>query len=510
MPHTIYVPSLILSSSVYCIVKIVELCNIKYAIKIPRQSDGIVPDSILEISALMLVRGAHNVIQIHDLEYTLSPDILHPGIILTLYETSAKYHPPSQDTLKSAMFDICNGMLALYNRHIYHLDLKPDNILFNKSHYYISDLGSSLKVSSIYHNTYNLPVQSPCYRAPEVALAQVCSCTYNCCSAIDIWSIGIIMGEFAGKSAPRWIHPIIDFLSTTASACTDLNLLLIHYVLFGKTSIHPDIETHPIILDIDVPQVSEINIRDVFAFMTPCEYDFMMSMLTLNPKQRATYHTIFEHSYFTSYKASEPLILHEIDKVRTGPHLKFKALTFDNQAYITLQDRITTIDALLNCNWHSHNVLFLAIMLLDYYIINTAHIMTEKIQLIAGTCMMLASIIDDTHDPWTVHNVMKFAEPISCTASELEALVFDILTLCEHNLWYATEVDYVDAYLDDMKCSKTEFIRIRNSIFEQLIRASKYAMYRNWSLDTLISGIISNFMRHRSATLHMLQTLGIV
>ena len=106
-----------------------QVTNISYAIKIPKICDVISREAIVEISSLMLFKNCRNVVTLKHLSYDFGASMICPGIILSLYDANAKQHMPRQSAqLKHAMFDICNGMLSLYNRNVYHLDLKPDNI----------------------------------------------------------------------------------------------------------------------------------------------------------------------------------------------------------------------------------------------------------------------------------------------------------------------------------------------------------------------------------------------
>ena len=114
-------------------------------------------------------------------------------------------------------------MLSLYNRNIYHLDLKLNNILYSSNseyspygRYFITDFGISLKISTL-RKKYILVKFKPYGINPqEIAYAKYVKrrCIYN--YTIDLWSIGIIMGEFSGKIRNRgWTHPIISGINSS-------------------------------------------------------------------------------------------------------------------------------------------------------------------------------------------------------------------------------------------------------------------------------------------------------
>ena len=97
---------------------------------------------------------------------------------------------------------------------IIHCDLKPENILLrnaNKSGLKIIDFGTGcFEGSQLYKY-----VQSRYYRAPEIILGVDYSC------AIDMWSLGCILGElflgfplFPGEDEAEQLALIVEYLGT--------------------------------------------------------------------------------------------------------------------------------------------------------------------------------------------------------------------------------------------------------------------------------------------------------
>ena len=79
-----------------------------------------------------------------------------------------KYLLGHQKHFKHMMFDVFNGLLSLYNKCIYQLDVKPENILYNMypehyGRYFISDFGFSIKVVVEMNNLRTCEIQSPAY-----------------------------------------------------------------------------------------------------------------------------------------------------------------------------------------------------------------------------------------------------------------------------------------------------------------------------------------------------------
>ena len=75
-----------------------------------------------------------------------------------------------EQTIWKILSDICKGYRVLYDLHVIHRDLKPDNILIHNGKYKIADFGLVRKVN--HHSiTQNLSTKgTPLYMAPELKL----------------------------------------------------------------------------------------------------------------------------------------------------------------------------------------------------------------------------------------------------------------------------------------------------------------------------------------------------
>jgi len=101
------------------------------------------------------------------------------------------------DTVKNYMFQLLKGLEFIHSSQILHRDLKPQNILINKScELKIADFGLA--------RSYPIPVAgfssdvvTLWYRAPDVLFGA------NCYGAdIDMWSAGCIFAEMANAGQP--------------------------------------------------------------------------------------------------------------------------------------------------------------------------------------------------------------------------------------------------------------------------------------------------------------------
>jgi len=105
---------------------------------------------------------------------------------MSLYEFLKKKSVKSISTVKKVGYQILKGLEEIHNMGVIHCDLKPENVMLNRSlEVKIIDLGTSCYFNSNYF-TY---IQSRFYRAPEVILGL----SYS--RPIDMWSFGCVLAE---------------------------------------------------------------------------------------------------------------------------------------------------------------------------------------------------------------------------------------------------------------------------------------------------------------------------
>lgn len=122
--------------------------------------------------------------------------------------------------IKSLLYQLISGLALCHKNHIIHRDLKPQNLLLDETGQYlkIADFGLARGVG-VPVSGYSNEVVTLWYRAPDVLFG---SSTYT--SAIDMWSVGCIMGElyrgkplFMGKDNEDQLKKIFKFLGTPRS-----------------------------------------------------------------------------------------------------------------------------------------------------------------------------------------------------------------------------------------------------------------------------------------------------
>lgn len=483
--------------TVYVVIN--QYTGIKYAMKTVQMQNLTSTDFITEISALSLLKGAPNVVNLVDIVPELAPDIYHPSFVLPLFESDAHTsYPKDAQQLKSAMFDICNGLLALYNRGLYHLDLKPWNILYRMvpntlyGEYVLTDFGISLKVHTTRSISYNCQIQTLWYRAPEVILATLCSepCVYN--YTADIWSLALIMGEFAARIInPSAQNPIIQPM-IAFNMENSVDLLELYYEFLGKPK---DNVVCDALQDINLPEIPNIDPRSTFSFMSDIEYDFMISMLQINPKYRPTYEQIFKHSYFNGYMPREPTNVSAINRVKVNDARHIDKLRFDTGITHHMRYDIVTWLIDMNTGFLELDIYFLAIILLDWCLTNINGIQESNLQLYAISCYIVASTTNTSYDPIDFDDAKHLTGNLYETQL-IQDTVYDILLSVQYALGYSTESDYLYAKLDDMKLPDSEYETIYNMCNNQLIQASKSPHFRDWPKEHIVTLILEYCLGH--------------
>jgi cell division cycle 2-like len=201
--------------------------------KMKGPSDGVWKDgfpvmALREINALFALRQHTNIVSLHEIvvgsgggggdddsshaSTTIPPqvymvmDYYHCDLKLAIqkYTTEIVEGPLLQSELMGIMQQILQGIQYIHQHNYLHRDIKPSNILvkpifhnttgqYQTSRIAIADFGLTRKYEANVHMT--LPVVTLWYRAPELLFGET---QYT--SAIDMWSVGCIMGELVRSS----------------------------------------------------------------------------------------------------------------------------------------------------------------------------------------------------------------------------------------------------------------------------------------------------------------------
>ncbi len=181
------------------------------------------------------------------------------------------------------IYQVLRGIKYLHSVNILHRDLKPSNLLLNANcDLKICDFGLARVADRSEEGYLTEYVATRWYRAPEIMLSWKC---YT--KAIDIWSIGCIMGEilggrplFPGPNYLDQLHLIIETLGTPSLADTE-------YIASQKARAY----IH------SLPLKSGVPFAQLFPDASPAALDLLSHMLVFSPAKRWTVEQCIAHPY---------------------------------------------------------------------------------------------------------------------------------------------------------------------------------------------------------------------
>uniref|UniRef100_A0A3P8S663 Protein kinase domain-containing protein n=1 Tax=Amphiprion percula TaxID=161767 RepID=A0A3P8S663_AMPPE len=175
------------------------------AVKVNKGQEGVLQQAISEIAVLKrmrcLDRDICNVVQWDGFFF----DKENICITFELLDMSLRDYMKEQDRgftigeLKPILYQLATALASLHSIGITHMDLKPDNIMVDRSHQQLKvkliDFGLARPVSALH--------QGDCmgtlfYCAPEMLLGAPFD------ESIDIWALGQVMAELAMGC---WLYP---------------------------------------------------------------------------------------------------------------------------------------------------------------------------------------------------------------------------------------------------------------------------------------------------------------
>lgn len=166
-----------------------------------------VPSSALREICLLKELKHKNIVRLHD--------VLHSDRKLTLVfehcdQDLKKYFDSlngeiDPEVVKSFMFQLLRGLSYCHSRNILHRDLKPQNLLINKTgDLKLADFGLA-RAFGIPVRCYSAEVVTLWYRPPDVLFGAKLYTT-----SIDMWSAGCIFAELANAGRPLFPGSDVD------------------------------------------------------------------------------------------------------------------------------------------------------------------------------------------------------------------------------------------------------------------------------------------------------------
>lgn len=225
------------------------------------------------------------------------------------------------------IFQVLACLKYMHSGQVIHRDLKPSNVLLNvECKVKVGDFGlarslkSALKEPNPILTDY---VATRWYRAPEILLG---SKKYT--KAIDMWSVGCILGEmFMGKA-----------LFQGSSTLNQLDKIL---ELTGTPKLE-DIEAiqSPLAISMlgSLPPTKPKQLANVFSMASEDALDLIKGLLQINPHKRLTVEQALEHPYVRVFHnlKDEPARAKEID-IELDDYTKYKPQKYREELYLYIK-----------------------------------------------------------------------------------------------------------------------------------------------------------------------------
>lgn len=202
-----------------------------------------------------------------------------------LHQIITSSQPLTDEHVQYFIYQILRGLKYIHSAHVIHRDLKPSNLLLNANcDLKICDFGLARLASpdGDHQGFLTEYVATRWYRAPEIMLSWK---EYT--KAIDVWSVGCILGEILGRK-PMFpgvdymdqLHRIVDTLGTPSYEDTE-------YIASERAKQYIR----------SLPFKKRVNFRTMFPKAPDLALDLLERMLTFAPEKRITVDEALAHPY---------------------------------------------------------------------------------------------------------------------------------------------------------------------------------------------------------------------
>ncbi|KAH7827630.1 putative cell division control protein 2 [Monocercomonoides exilis] len=256
-------------------------------IRLETQEEGVPSTAIREVAALTELDHP-NIVRLLD--------IIHQGndlyLVFEYLEQDLKKYMDklkelgtpflSANLVRSYLKQLLSGILYCHSRRMMHRDLKPQNLLVDRSgNIKICDFGLA-RMYSIPMRSYTHEIVTLWYRPPEVLLG---SKLYSL--PVDVWGIGCIFAEMSNGKPFFKGDSEIDQLYHIFQICGTPN-----ETMWPGVSQLPD--WRPVF-----PQWRPKNLAELCPNLSPNGIDLLRKMLTYDPAKRISVKEALSHPYFS-------------------------------------------------------------------------------------------------------------------------------------------------------------------------------------------------------------------
>lgn len=255
-------------------------------IRLELEDEGIPSTAMREVSIVKELKHP-NIVELIDVEHS-------DGKLYLVFEWMDKDLKKYMDSIgpgglelplaKSYLHQMLLGMEYCHSHGIMHRDMKPQNLLVDKTgNLKLADFGLA-RAFMVPIRTYTHEVVTLWYRAPEILLGQI---QYS--PAVDVWSIGAIFAEMITHK-PLWpgdceideLYRIFRTLGTPTEETWP-----------GVTSL-PDYKT-------SFPKWAAKDLSTIVPTLPPDGLDLLAKMIIYDPAKRITCKEALLHPFFENF-----------------------------------------------------------------------------------------------------------------------------------------------------------------------------------------------------------------
>jgi len=256
-------------------------------IRLDQDEEGVPSTAIREISLLKELRHENvvSLLEVIHQETKLYLVFEYLDLDLKKHMDSSPHVSNDRMVIKGYVYQLCAGIAFCHAHRVLHRDLKPQNLLIDKStnKLKLADFGLA-RAFGIPVRAYTHEVVTLWYRAPEILLG-----ARHYSTPVDVWSIGCIFAEminhgplFAGDSEIDELFKIFQVLGTpTEQTWPNVSELPDYQEGFPKWSAKP--------WESLCPALDEDGV------------DLLRQMLQYVPERRITAKAAMQHPYFDDY-----------------------------------------------------------------------------------------------------------------------------------------------------------------------------------------------------------------
>lgn len=225
---------------------------------------------------------------------------------------------------KYILYQIIKSLRFLHSGELIHRDMKPSNVLLNSDcHCKLIDFGLARSCANIDKDGSNVAltdyVATRWYRSPEILLG---STRYT--KAVDMWSIGCILGElvggkpmFPGDSTINQLEKVIEVTGFPSKA--DMEAIHSKYT----ASMLENVTVH-----------ERKSLRSLYPSATPEALDLLGKLLHFNPQKRISSAEALRHPFLRQFsKPEEELTMAAPIKISIDDNKRFSIGDYRKSLY---------------------------------------------------------------------------------------------------------------------------------------------------------------------------------